>query len=101
MIAVIIIVFRIIRSLFFVDYHKNEFLIISLFGSVVPLMFSSTLWMNCIFWMWAACYLKTDFRRESAYDYTDTSEDIEALVDQEGRLEQVDQLDIGDQGDQV
>ncbi len=90
LIAVLIIVIRAIRSLLFVDYHEKKFLVITLFGSIVPLMFSSTLWMNCIFWMWITCYIKTDFTRASINDYTDTSDNTESL------LEQVDQIEQGE-----
>jgi hypothetical protein len=90
LIAVLIIVIRAIKSLFFVDYRENSLLVISLFGSIVPLMFSSTLWMNCIFWMWITCYIKTDFSRARVYDYSDDSDNSETILDKVDQLEQGD-----------
>ena len=98
LIAVLIIIFRVFKSLFCIDYLENKLLVITLFGSIIPLMFSSTLWMNCIFWLWVGCYIKTDFSRKNTFDYSNASEDSGIPVEQ---IDQIDHEEVIEQGDQL
>lgn len=55
-IAVLAIFYCVFQCLFRLDYQKNRLTVTALFASIVPLTFSGTLWMNCIFWIWLVCF---------------------------------------------
>lgn len=44
--------YRAIKDVFFSDYDCCKIPIMLMFSSVPSLLFSSTIWMHCVFWMW-------------------------------------------------